>query len=145
MPSEISVAKHARKVNLDSLIRKKIIGPLNCREKEFLLLHELVDRDLSLALNPSLDRSWRFIIAYNALAGMGRLVIIQHGYRKTGKYGNTASLDLLIHFGHNNKYQLPEKVLITQWRKRRNQLVYNKLTDVSEGDRRERAVLDLAE
>jgi hypothetical protein len=118
-------------MNLPALTKNKVLVPVTDLTKEFVTQLELVDRDITQAQLLQLDYSWRFIIAYNALAGLARLVIMLQGYKSTGLYGNSVSIDLMVHFA-NTKLSLPKKEYLTNIRKRRNELTYRQNTEVRE-------------
>lgn len=118
-------------MNLPALTKNKVLVPVTDLTKEFVTQLELVDRDITQAQLLQLDYSWRFIITYNALAGLARLVIMLQGYKSTGLYGNSVSIDLMVHFA-NTKLSLPKKEYLTQIRKRRNELTYKQNAKVSD-------------
>lgn len=117
-------------MNLPALTKNKVLVPVTDVTEEFVTQLELIDRDISQAQLLHLDNSWRFIIAYNALAGLARLVIMLQGYKSTGMYGNSVSIDLMVHFA-SSKLSLPKKEFLIKIRKRRNELAYKRNVEVS--------------
>ena len=120
-------------MKLDALIKNKVIQPTLVATEDFERQMKLIERDLREAKNDKIGPAWRYIIAFNALAGMSRLVLLLQGLKSTGLYGTSVSINLMVHFA-NTKLNLPSKDVLDQFRARRNDFMYRVAGEPDEGE-----------
>ena len=110
-------------MNLTALMKNKVVQPVSEIKDDYERQLELIVRDLQQAKIETHDPAWRYVMGFNALAGLSRLVLLLQGLKATGLYGTSVSINLMVHFA-NSKLSLPPKDDLIRMRNRRNELMY---------------------
>ncbi len=118
-------------MTLEELLREDLIKPQATSPGEIAALWQLVERDLTSAVAPSISLDWQFAISYHAVLQLAAIIVRCEGYRPTRSqhFATLAALEAIV------GDELRELVAYFQTcRVKRNITEYDRAGEISEDE-----------